>query len=83
MLLDSLKTDDYRFGRFKKCKYSLLINNDTVYSFVTTIRDEKDCIDILLDKAKNYKGFNYRHYKIMKINEEGKFLLSKGKLINL
>jgi hypothetical protein len=83
MLLDPLKIDSYRFGRFKKCKYSLLINNDIVYSFVTTIRDERDCVDVLLNKAKNYKGFNYRNYKIIKINEKGKFLVSKGKLINL
>ena len=82
MLLDPIKTDNYKFGRFKKCKYRLYINGNLSYTFVTTIRDEKNCIEILLSKAKN-SGSNYRDYKIVKINDEGEFTLSKGKLINL
>lgn len=83
MLLEPLNTDKYRFGRFEKCKYKLLINNEPVYSFVTTIRDEQNCIELMLDKAKNYNSLNYRSYKIIKINNEGERILGKGKLSNL
>jgi hypothetical protein len=37
----------YPFGKYKKAKYKLYVNGEVQYCFVTTIRAEEDCVDIL------------------------------------
>jgi|ERR1039457_1129281 hypothetical protein len=45
------------FGTFEKATYSIeLYNGRKLFSFVTTCRDEKNCIEILKERIENLFG---------------------------
>lgn len=58
----------YDFGKFKKAKYLLIFRKKVVYSFVTTIHTEEECIEIMIDKAKFLYTYEERNFKIIKQN---------------
>lgn len=41
---------DYPFGKYPKTKYEVYSYKNQLYSFVTTIHSEEECIDFLLDR---------------------------------
>lgn len=67
----------------KKAKYKLLYGNKPSYIFVTTTKNEVECIDILKGKAESYKTNSVRSYKIVKIVNGNEFVIYKGKVDSL
>jgi hypothetical protein len=60
----------------------LFVNSDTIYSFVTTSRDEDECINLMIEKMENAIYANDVWYKVYSIRENKKKLLLKGSLKN-
>lgn len=69
----------YPFGKFKKAKYLLIFRKKVVYSFVTTIHTEEECIEIMIDKAKYFYSYDVKNYTIMKENSEGSAIIYLGR----
>lgn len=65
---------------FPKTKYELFVNSDTIYSFVTTSRDEDECLNLMIEKMDNAIYTNDVWYKVYSIREKKKKLLLKGSL---
>lgn len=71
------------FGKYKKAKYQLNVNNYIVYSFVTTNYTQEECVELLKEKAKTHRGSVNKWYKIIKIEGDNKEILFTGKLLAL
>lgn len=71
---------NYPFGKYKKAKYKLYINNEVAYSFVTTIRDEENCINVLREMAENYISKYTKKFSITKTTDEGSKTIFTGSI---
>ena len=67
----------------KKAKYKLVYGSKTSYSFVTTTKNENECINILRDKAESYKTICARCYKIVKVVNGEEYIIYKGRVDSL
>lgn len=68
-----------KFNKFPKAKYELIIGVYCVYSFVTTRRDEKSCVELLLERLlTNHSRQDNRTYLIYKTQKGERELISKG-----
>mgnify|MGYP003658467649 CR=1 FL=1 len=66
------------FDTYKKAKYRLIINGNLSYFFVTTSRNENECIDILIEIVKSKQNFAWKGYLITKTTDEGTTTIYKG-----
>ena len=57
---------NYNFGKYQKAKYRLYVNNEIAYSFVTTIRSEEECVDLLKKMATNTVSRYTKSFSIKK-----------------
>lgn len=69
------KTDLY-----PKSKYRLYINSYLSYTMVTTSRSEKECVDLLVEKANGRNSNTFLYYKITKVNSKNEEVLKRGKI---
>jgi len=60
---------NYSFGKYKKAKYKLYVNNQVAYSFVTTLRSEEECVDLLKKMAINAVSKYTKSFSITKTIE--------------
>jgi hypothetical protein len=58
----------YPFGKYEKATYELWVYSRLIYSFVTTIRSEEECVDVLLDK---YLEFVFEGKPKLKVFKNG------------
>jgi hypothetical protein len=68
-----------RFNKFPKTKYTILLNSEIYYQFVTTSRSEEECIGIL---KKMTDGFVYAQkvsYTVFATTNGVKRVLYKGR----
>jgi len=72
---------EIKFGTFPKIKYSLYVNSYHVYWFVTTIRKEEECINLLKQKAKSL-ATKIRYAKITKLENGKEIVLLKKNFYN-
>lgn len=79
VLNNNLKLDSVYFNRYKKAKYELRVDNNVIYSFVTTAKSEEECIEILREKAKCHFTCYSRGFKICKIVGKEKEVIYKEK----
>lgn len=70
------------FGKYKKAKYTLTINRYKTYSFVTTTKDEDECISLLLQKIEGIKYANSSRYEIFKKVDGVETVIKQGKVNN-
>ena len=56
----------YPFGKYKKAKYKLYVNGEVQYCFVTTIRTEEDCVDILKEMVSGSMSKHSKSFSITK-----------------
>jgi transcription initiation factor TFIIIB Brf1 subunit/transcription initiation factor TFIIB len=68
----------YPFGRYKKAKYKLYINKEVQYSFVTTIRSEEDCVEVLKEMAQRSISRSTKSFSITKTVDENTITLFRG-----
>lgn len=66
------------FDTYKKAKYRLIVNGNLSYFFVTTSRNETECIDILIEMVKSKQNFAWKGYLITKTTDEGTTTIYKG-----
>lgn len=76
--LDSVNVGYYDFGKLEKAKYTLVIDRMTTYFFVTTIRPEDYCVEVLKNMALNGSKKKTRNYIIKKTVNGVTTVLYKG-----
>lgn len=71
---------NYNFGAFPWAKYMLYVNGHMVYSFVTTVRSEENCIEELkgIAESKNNET-RVAFYIVKKTKTEQKTIYSNFK----
>jgi hypothetical protein len=73
----AMQTEPIPFGKFMKTKYQLFISSRIRYSFVTTCRSQRECVEILKKKAREeiVNLFDYQRVDIYGIYDDKKELL--------
>lgn len=67
---DYIDSVEMKFGLYPKAKYTLQHKSEVAYMFVTTIRDENNCIGILKQKAQYPVGNKYKFDIFKKLEGE-------------
>jgi len=67
----------------QKVKYQLLKGRSSMYSFVTTSREEKECIEILKEKSQMYRESYPRWFTAVKIQNGETDTLERWRLNGL
>lgn len=77
MLMDIVKI---KCDIFPKTKYRLYVNNVVRYYFVTTRHSEEKCIEMMVDRIRDYSCADNVYYKIVKVKDDKEIILKRGKL---
>lgn len=72
------KEEYHDFGKLKKTKYKLIIGGEVLYSFVTTIRDEKSCVELMKERAGMMAVKHTRAFSITKTIDNNTEMLFRG-----
>ena len=78
--MEVISDKEIPFGTKPKARYSLYINNEERYFFVTTWRQEQECVEIMLEKMKTKTIAVRQPFYISKKENGEKIVLYKGSL---
>lgn len=81
----AMQTEPIPFGRFVKTKYRMFISSRIRYSFVTTCRSQRECLEILKKKAREeiVNLFSYQRVDIYAIYNDEKVTLFSATSVHL
>lgn len=68
------------FGRYPKAKYNLQVDGRVLYSFVTTRRDEDNCIKQLMKVIEIHRTDHVRGFKMFKVVDGWETKIHEGKI---